>query len=123
MKATTESTKKSASRAKAVQMNGATPSEKVAKAMNLMTDAKNQKIEQTKSQIDETYQSTLERAQSLLDDAKSKMSESQERLAEGYERAKDSTEEKIKEQPFRYLLGAGVIGMILGFLFSSRSRR
>lgn len=86
--------------------------EKIAKAMELVNQAREQKMDETKATINETISKGKKQAKIYADQAN-----------QVYHESKEATEKSISHHPFTWLAGAGIIGLILGFLFSSSKKR
>jgi len=87
------------------------PSEKISKAMSLVNQARQQKIEKTQKNL------------------KQKLSETKDYVEEAKEQANEKLDnnvklarEKISNNPINYILGATIIGLIIGLLFGRKNK-
>ena len=126
MKETTKTTKTKSRKPNPASMNGSaatmTPNEKISEALNLVNEAKNEKIETTKATLNETYSNGMDRARDLSQQAQEKLKESKVKTFERMRETREDAETRIKEKPFQYLLGAGLFGILLGFLFGMKRK-
>ncbi len=83
--------------------------EKLSKAMDMANRAKNQKISEAKKELLDTYHDTQERYEDLKSQA-----------TEMIESSRKSVEENVESHPYRFILGAGLLGLAIGFLMSKK---
>lgn len=86
-----------------------TPNEKISKAVNLVNQAKNQKIETTKESLKTQWDTGVEKAQ-----------EYKAELDTQWHKNREMAEQRIKDRPFYFVAGATLLGVILGFLLGKK---
>ena len=99
-----------------------TANEKISRAIDLVKEARNDKIEQTRSTLEESYAAGLDKANELNEQARAFLNDSKQQAKKTYNETKQATEERIKAKPFQFVLGAGILGLVLGFLFGFKRR-
>lgn len=88
---------------------GSSAGDKLSKAMAMANRAKNQKISEAKEDLMDTYHDTQERYEDLKSQA-----------TEMIESSRKSVEENVESHPYRFILGAGLFGLAIGYLMSKK---
>ncbi len=107
----TETTQSKGSKSKSKKGSTMTPNEKIAKALKLVNEARDEKITASKESISSAIEDGKETFENYRSIAKDRLKESMQ-----------SAETRVTANPFKYMLGAGIFGLILGFLLSGRRK-
>ena len=88
------------------------PNQKISKAMKLVNEAREQKMTESKKSI-----------QSAIDEGRKTLEDYRVRVKDQFNTSLSTAETRVKENPLRAMLGAGIVGLILGVLFFGRRSR
>ncbi len=107
----TETTQSKGSKNKSKKGSDLTPNEKIAKALKLVNEARDEKITASKESLN-----------SAIEDGKETFENYRSMAKDRFNQSMQSAETRVTANPFKYMLGAGIVGLILGFLMSGRRK-
>ena len=90
--------------------SGSSANEKLSQALSMANKAKNQKMAEAREDISEVLHDTQERYEDLKAQAR-----------EVIETSQKSVEKNVEAHPYRFILGAGLFGLAIGYLMSKKS--